>query len=102
MANANSANYITKGVVIKSKRNSKAGTDHVVATKVVRNVNRVKWVYNPNHPMADEKGMVQMPDIDPLTALMDLQQTRLDNDRLMKASQLTTDQRHRILSMINH
>ena len=96
MANAKSPDYTPKAVVVGKGKNG------VVVKDVIQQKNKTRQVFDPNHPQADTQGMVTLPDIDPLITLMDLQQTRLDNERVMKVYQMATDQRHRILSMMNH
>lgn len=101
MAGSKVPGYIPKRLPITIKRDRKAGVDQVITKNAVRDTARTKVVYDPYHPQADAQGMVTYPDVDPMVSLMNLQETKADNERAMKAYQMATDQRHRILSMIN-
>lgn len=101
MANSASPGYIPKQVQLNSRYNRKTQTTDVNVKSIVQNPDRVRKVYDPNHPQADETGMVTMPDTDPLLNYMDLQKARIDTKHIQKSYQLTTEMRHQTLKMMN-
>ncbi len=101
MANAESPGYIPKEVHLGSKHDRKTNATDVHVKNIAQNRDKVKKVYNPNHPKADETGNVTMPDTDPLINYMDLQKARIDAKHIQKSYQLTTEMRHSTLKMMN-
>lgn len=102
MANNQSPNYIPKHVIVGTKRDRRTKVDAVQVKKVSPNPQQTQKVYNPKHPLADFEGFVSMPVVDPLVMMMDMQQSRLDHERAMRAYQAATEQRNRIISLIGH
>lgn len=102
MANSRSANYEPKSVIIVPQMDRKTKVSSVKVQKITQDSKKQKRVYEPAHPQADEEGYVNMPDIDPLVGMMDMQQARFDSERSMKAYEAATDQRQRIIKMMNH
>ena len=101
MANSKTADYVPKSVEVRSKHDRKTNTTSVEVRNINRDKNKLVPTYDPSHPKADAKGMVNMPKIDPLLTMMNMQRARLDNERAMKSYQMTTDMRHRTIKMMN-
>ena len=101
MANAESPGYIPKEVHLGSRVDRKSKATDVHVKNISQNREKVKKVFNPSHPQADENGMVTMPDTDPLINYMDLQKARIDAKHIQKSYQLTTEMRHSTLKMMN-
>jgi flagellar basal-body rod protein FlgC len=71
---ANGAVYKPLTVVVRSAIAQAQGADlpmPMVAEVVPQNV-APKLVYDPGHPDADERGMVALPGVDPVTSMLDL------------------------------
>lgn len=100
MANSGSADYVPKTVYVGSKHNRKTNSTDVKVKNIQRDPNKVKKVFDPNHPKADADGMVTMPNTDPLMNYMDLQKAKLDTQHIQKSYQLTTEMRHQTIKMI--
>jgi len=70
LANADSATsadgqpYRAKQVVFSAVPVDESGTPGVKVTAVVEDNSPMKMVYDPKHPMADERGYVAMPNVD--------------------------------------
>jgi len=101
MANSKSANYIPKTAHLRAERAKNKQYSNVRVKRINRNKNKVRKEYQPGHPQADENGYVNMPDVDPMIALLDLQQTKLEAQRLTKAYEAATDIRHKTINLIN-
>lgn len=100
MANAKSPNYVPKSVTFQSKLDRKTGIDMVEVKSVKGNPDRVKQVYDPDHPLKNAEGFVTMPDTDPLIELMNLNQAKHDIERLMKVHEATTDLQHKRIRLM--
>ncbi len=100
MANSQSAGYFPKDIYVKSKMDKKSRNQVPHVVKVKENKKKVKKVYQPSHPDADNQGYVEMPDIDHLIVMMDMQQNRLDNEKMMRVYEMATQQQHRVIGMI--
>ncbi|MFD2612998.1 flagellar basal body rod protein FlgC [Paenibacillus gansuensis] len=48
------------------------GADGVKVTRIMEDQTPFKLVYNPSHPDADEKGYVQMPNVDVVKEMVDM------------------------------
>ena len=101
MANSSSAGYVPKVVEMRVIQKSNQPSN-VEVKQVRRDPTQVIKVYDPHHPQADGEGMVLMPKVDPLMMMMDVNKARLDNERMMKTYQMTSDMRHRTIKMMNH
>lgn len=102
MANSRSANYEPKSVIVVPQVDRKTKVSSVKVQKITQDPKKQKRIYEPTHPQADEDGYVNMPDEDPLISMMNMQQARFDSERAMKAYEAATDQRQRIIKMMNH
>ena len=79
---ANGATYKPLAVVVRSAIADAQGaagapitTDNLplpVVAEVVQQDVAPKLVYDPGHPDADERGMVALPGVDPITSMLDL------------------------------
>lgn len=101
MANNKTVDYVPKAVEMREKRDRRYKINTVKVHDITRDKNKMSKIYNPSHPKADADGMVNMPKVDPLLTMMDMQRAKLDNERAMKSYQMTTDMRHRTIKMIN-
>src|SRR5277367_3626648 len=68
--------YRRKMVVFQSQLNNAldagAGANATVTAKVVDDPTPLPKVYMPGHPKADAKGMVEMPNVEPLNEMVDM------------------------------
>jgi flagellar basal-body rod protein FlgC len=59
----------------------------------------VRWVHDPNHPDADEQGMVAYPDIDVLAEMVDLMTASRAYEANANAVEVTRDMASRALDI---
>jgi flagellar basal-body rod protein FlgC len=100
-ANAESADYAPKSIYIASKRDRKQDIDTVEVKEIKKNPNKMRKEYNPLHPGADAQGYVNLPDVSPLTEMVNLQQAKLDIERSMKVYEIATDLRYKMIGMMH-
>jgi flagellar basal-body rod protein FlgC len=100
MANAESAGYVPKEVILKHSYDLKSKVSMVKVKKIEKNAKRQKSVYQPGHPQADEKGYITMPDTNPLTELMNVQEAKHSYERGLKVYETATDLRHKGIALI--
>lgn len=60
---ANGTPYKAKQVVFSATPSKSADASGVKVTKVIEDKSPPKIIYDPKHPMADEKGYVTMPNV---------------------------------------
>ncbi|MBX9697320.1 MAG: hypothetical protein K2X53_04460 [Alphaproteobacteria bacterium] len=101
MANAKSADYTPKSIEFKTRVDPRTKENTLVVKRVYEDQKLMKDEYNPNHPQANESGYVRMPDIDPLTEMMNIEQTRRDYSMAMKVHEVVTDIQHKTIKLIN-
>ncbi|MGZ9109307.1 MAG: flagellar basal body rod protein FlgC [Micavibrio sp.] len=84
MANASTAAnspdedpYARKTITFKNEMNRAKGMDLVQVDKIEEDKKQPFILkYNPDHPGADEKGYVKMPNIDPIIETMDMREAQ--------------------------
>lgn len=101
MANAKSANYIPKSLEFRAKFDKKAGVHVVELQKVHEHHDQTQQIYDPNHPEANESGLVTLPKSDPLMFLMNLQEAKHEQERALKAHEIATDMKQKIIRMMS-
>jgi flagellar basal-body rod protein FlgC len=73
LANANTAGYRRKEVVLQSSFDDALGkAQGVKATGIVEDTTPNRQVYDPSHPDANAQGYVSMPNVDSVTEMVDL------------------------------
>lgn len=78
LANADSATsatgqaYKAKQVVFQAVPSSSPGASAVKVQQVVEDPSPPKMVYDPKHPMADEKGYVAMPNVNVVEEMVNM------------------------------
>jgi flagellar basal-body rod protein FlgC len=78
IANADSATssngqvYRAKQVVFSAVPMGESGADGVVVQQVVEDSSPPKMVYDPNHPLADAKGYVAMPNVNVVEEMVNM------------------------------
>lgn len=101
MANAQSSGYTPKSVFVAPRHDRLTKTDSVRIKKIKKNKKKLIEKYDPNHPKANEKGYVMMPDINPLVELMNIQFTKQRSERALKVYEIATDLRHKTIGLIS-
>lgn len=101
MANADSSGYKPKSVFVSPRRDQKSKVDSVRIKKIKSNRKRVTQKYDPNHPKANEKGYVTMPDVNPLVELMNIQRSKQRSERALKVYDIATDLRHKTIGLMS-
>ena len=75
-SDANGNVYRRKMVVFESQINDALGTagnaGNSVTARIVDDPSPLPKVYLPGHPKADAQGMVQMPNVEPLSEMVDM------------------------------
>ena len=100
MANAKSANYVPKSLEFRAKFDKKIGAHVVELKKVHEHHDQTQQIYDPSHPEANENGLVTLPKSDPLMFLMNLQEAKHEHERALKAHEIGTDMKQRIIRMM--
>ncbi|MGI4850861.1 MAG: hypothetical protein ACRYGR_02865 [Janthinobacterium lividum] len=101
MANSKSANFVPKSLEFQSKFDKAAGVHMVELKKVHEHHDQMQQIYDPTHPQADEDGMVNLPKTDPLMYLMNLQEAKHEQERAIKAHEIATDMKQKIICMMS-
>jgi flagellar basal-body rod protein FlgC len=64
--------YRAKQVVFEAVPMANGGGTGVKVKEVVNDPSPLKQVYDPKHPMADEKGYVSMPNVNPVDEMVNM------------------------------
>ena len=64
--------YQRQSVVFTPYQVASAGSDGVMAAAIVNPEQQPRRVYDPGHPDADAQGYVAMPNVNPVTEMVDL------------------------------
>ncbi len=78
IANAESATstdgqaYRAKQVVFSAQPVDAAGSTGVAVTRVIEDTAEPRRIYDPKHPMADDKGYVAMPNVNPVEEMVNM------------------------------
>jgi len=70
-----------------------------VVAEVVRQDVAPKLVYDPGHPDADERGMVSLPGVDPITSMLDLVSISRGYEANLRAFDITRSLLQRTLDL---
>ena len=100
MANSKSADYVPKSIEFRAKWDKKNKVTIVEAKKIHAHKDRVSQVYDPTHPQANQEGLVTLPKLDPIIALMDLQESRHSHERAMKVYEAATDLKQKMIRLM--
>ena len=83
IANADSASetaggnpYQRKTITFKNVMDKQDGVEKVKVSKIGTDKSAFRKVYDPNHPGADGKGYVIMPNVDPMIEMMDMREAQ--------------------------
>lgn len=83
MANASTAPtepgadpYRRKTISFKGELDRASGVERVAVDKIQRDQSAFILKYDPNHPGADAKGYVKMPNVNPLIEAMDMREAQ--------------------------
>lgn len=68
--------YQRRIVTFKNELNRADDIRHVEVDKVMRDNSEFTLKYDPNHPAADEKGYVRMPNVNSLIEMMDMREAQ--------------------------
>ncbi|MHA1539181.1 MAG: flagellar basal body rod protein FlgC [Alphaproteobacteria bacterium] len=87
--------YRRKVVVFQNELDQATGAKLVSAQKVVEDQTPFDLKYDPNHPMADAKGYIKKPNVNPLIELMDMREAQRSyeaNLNVLKTTRMLTEQ----------
>ena len=68
--------YQRQVVTFKNELNRAQGTREVEVDKIMPDNSDFILKYDPNHPAADKKGYVKMPNVNPLIEMMDMREAQ--------------------------
>jgi flagellar basal-body rod protein FlgC len=68
--------YRRKMVMFKNLLDKELGIPVVKVTERTYDMSDFKLKYDPNHPSADERGYVTMPNVSPMVEMMDMREAR--------------------------
>lgn len=94
VANADTPNYHRKTVSFGSEFDHASGAMRVVPGDVMLDRSPAREVYDPGHPLADERGMVLSSNVDPLVEMVDAREAQ----RTYEANLNIFDQARRMYS----
>lgn len=96
MANANTKPassaeqpYQRKTINLGSQHNRAAGVSTVTVKSVGVDSSPFKEVYAPEDPTANEKGIVRMPNVNPMMEMMDMREAGLSHEANLRAYEKT-------------
>jgi flagellar basal-body rod protein FlgC len=72
VTSANGQPYKAKQVVFSAVPSANAASTAVKVTQVVEDPNPPKMMYDPKHPLADEKGYVAMPNVNVVEEMVNM------------------------------
>lgn len=72
VTSANGQPYKAKQVVFAAMPTANAASTAVKVTQVVEDTNPPKLMYDPKHPLADEKGYVAMPNVNVVEEMVNM------------------------------
>lgn len=101
IANAKTAGYIPNSVSFTQVFNKEHGVKVVNANAPSKLPDKIKQVYDPSHPMADEDGMVTYPDVDPLVTMIEMQETMRAGALHLKVGEMAQDLLYRKIRLIS-
>lgn len=68
--------YQRQVVTFKNEMDRSQGLRHVEVDKIMKDNSDFVMKYDPNHPAADEKGYVKMPNVNSLIEMMDMREAQ--------------------------
>jgi flagellar basal-body rod protein FlgC len=77
--------YRRKVVVFSDVMNRQSGVDEVKVKSIRPDDAEFKKVYDPNHPSADEKGYVKMPNVNRFIEMMDMKEAQRSYEANLQA-----------------
>lgn len=77
--------YRRKTISLGAETDLKTGTSLVKVKRIGQDSSDFKEVYTPNDPVADERGYVQMPNVDPMLEMIDMQEASLSHKANLQA-----------------
>ena len=107
MANAESVSPVEGGepyrrqvVTFKQYVDKETGADMVKVGKVVKDESPFVKKYDPNHPAADDKGYVSMPNVNPLIEMMDMKEAQRSYEANLSVVQTSSEMNSKILDIL--
>ncbi|AIK96813.1 flagellar basal body rod protein FlgC [Candidatus Odyssella acanthamoebae] len=77
--------YRRKTIALGAAKDMQTGLSTVKVKKIGTDPTAFKEVYAPQDPMADERGYVQMPNVNPMVEMVDMQEARLSHEANVEA-----------------
>ncbi len=107
MANADSIStepggepYRRQLVTFKQYVDKETGAEMVKVGKVIKDNSEFVKKYDPNHPGADAKGYVSMPNVNPLIEMMDMKEAQRTYEANLSVMQTSRDMNAKILDVL--
>ena len=107
MANADSvgatkdgAPYERQVVTFKEHIDKETGAKLVKVDKVIKDKSDFIMKYEPNNPLADERGYVATPNVNPLIELMDMKEAQRSYEANMSMLKTSREMNSKILDLI--
>lgn len=64
--------YRARQVMFEARATSRSGIGGVAVTEVVEDPSPLRLEYRPEHPLANEQGYVEMPNVDPVAEMVNM------------------------------
>lgn len=77
--------YRRKTISLGEHKDFKTGLSAVKVTQIGRDPSAFKNIYAPNDPVADDRGYVQMPNVNPMVEMVDMKEASLSHEANLKA-----------------
>ena len=107
MANADSIStepggepYRRQLVTFKQYVDKETGAEMVKVGKVIKDNSEFVKKYDPNHPGADAKGYVSMPNVNPLIEMMDMKEAQRTYEANLSVMQTSRDMNAKVLDVL--
>lgn len=107
MANADSVGvrpgddpYRRQVVTFKDYIDKETGARMVKVDKVIKDKSEFPLKYDPNNPLANEKGYVAQPNVNPLIEMMDMKEAQRTYDANLNMMQTARDMNSKVLDLL--
>ncbi len=92
--------YRRKTISFKGELDRASGVEHVAVDRIERDQSAFRLKYDPNHPGADNKGYVKMPNVNSLIEAMDMREAQRSYEANLGAIEISKSMANRTIDMI--
>ena len=92
--------YRRQVVTFKDYIDKETGARMVKVDKVIKDKSEFPLKYDPNNPLANEKGYVAQPNVNPLIEMMDMKEAQRTYDANLNMMQTARDMNSKVLDLL--